>query len=71
MLSRAAGSRYQGAVQGFASSCGAVASIVGLLAGGALYTYLDSGVFLVSAATILSVFFLSFWLSPGPDPKGA
>ena len=66
MLSKAAGGRYQGAVQGFASSCGAVASIVGLLAGGALYAHLGARVFLVSSATILTVFFISVWLSSLP-----
>jgi DHA1 family tetracycline resistance protein-like MFS transporter len=62
MLSKAAGSRHQGAVQGFASSFGAVASIVGLLAGGVLYATLGARVVLVSAATILGVFAVSVWL---------
>ena len=63
MLSKAAGDRHQGAIQGFAGSCGAVASIVGLLAGGALYANLESRVFLVSSVIILSVFFITFWIS--------
>ena len=62
LLSRFSGSEYQGAVQGFASSGGSVASIIGLLAGGVLYGVLGSLVFLVSAATILAVFFLSLKL---------
>jgi MFS transporter, DHA1 family, tetracycline resistance protein len=62
MLSKAAGSRHQGAVQGFASSLGAVASIVGLLVGGVLYASLGAWIFLVSSATILGVFVLSVWL---------
>ena len=59
ILSRLAGSEYQGAVQGFASSGGSVASIIGLLAGGVLYSLLGSFVFLVSAGTILAAFLLS------------
>jgi MFS transporter, DHA1 family, tetracycline resistance protein len=63
MLSKAAGDKYQGAVQGFAGSFGAVASVVGLLAGGVLYASLESGVFLVSSGSIISVFFITVWLS--------
>ena len=62
VLSRLAGSEYQGTVQGFASSGGSVASIIGLLAGGILYSVLGSFVFLVSAGTILAVFLLSLKL---------
>jgi MFS family permease len=67
MLSKAAGSRHQGAVQGFASSFGAVASIVGLVAGGALYANLEARVFLVSSVTILIAFFMTLWLSSQPS----
>lgn len=56
MLSKAAGDRHQGVVQGFASGSGSVASIVGLLLGGSLYARVGATVFLVSAATIFSVF---------------
>ena len=66
MLSKAAGRRHQGTVQGFASSCGAVASIMGLLAGGALYANFEARVFLVSSLIILSVFFITFGLLSGP-----
>jgi MFS family permease len=52
ILSRAADRSVQGAVQGFAGSAGAMASIAGLLLGGALYHALGSGVFLISAALI-------------------
>ncbi len=58
-LSKAAGSVHQGAVQGFASSSGAVASIVGLVVGGLLYDTLGSSVFLLSAGTIGLVCVLS------------
>lgn len=52
LLSRSAGDRVQGAVQGFAGTAGAVASIVGLVVGGVLFTALESRVFLLSAAII-------------------
>ena len=66
MLSKAAGNRHQGAVQGFASSLSAVASIIGLIAGGALYARLASGVFLLSSAVILAVFVVTLWLASRP-----
>ena len=63
----------QGAVQGFASSAGAVASIAGLLLGGALYQWLGSGVFLFSAALIAACFALSLRIIPmstqGTEPS--
>ena len=56
VLSKAAGTRHQGVVQGFAGSAGAVASIIGLLMGGVVYGLLDERVFFLSALTILAVF---------------
>ncbi len=58
LLSKAAGSVYQGAVQGLAGSLGAVASIIGLLAGGLLFASLGPRVFWVSAAVTLVVGFV-------------
>ena len=55
LLSQAAGTRYQGAVQGIAGSLGAVASIVGLLLGGMLFTTLGPRVFWVSSVVSLIV----------------
>lgn len=52
LLSRAAGDRHQGAVQGFAGSVGAVASITGLLLGGALFDAVGPRVFWLSAVLI-------------------
>lgn len=49
LLSQAAGDEAQGVVQGLAGSCGAVASIVGLLVGGALYGSLGWRVFALAA----------------------
>ncbi len=54
-LAKRAGQVYQGAVQGFASSLGAVAGIVGLVAGGLLYNWLGPWVFSASALTALIV----------------
>jgi len=55
VLSKFAGDRYQGVVQGFASSVGAVASIFGLILGGLLYNWIGARVFVVSAVTIFAV----------------
>lgn len=52
VISEAAGSDRQGAVQGLAGSVGAVASIMGLLIGGLLYGFLQEWVFALTAACI-------------------
>ncbi len=62
LLSKAAGKTYQGSVQGFASSLGSLASIIGLIAGGMLYSKIGAGTFLIAAFTIYAVFILSFRL---------
>jgi MFS family permease len=59
LLSTATDRENQGAVQGFASSSGAVASIVGLLVGGLLYGVLGTGVFLLSFAVTMVVVLFS------------
>ena len=58
-LSIVAGDRYQGTVQGFASSAGAVASVIGLVVGGLLFGALEQQVFLLSGVTISIVVVLS------------
>ncbi|RXE56923.1 MFS transporter [Methanoculleus taiwanensis] len=58
-LSKLAGKRYQGAVQGVAGSAGSLASIVGLIAGGILYEQFGAGAFLITAGVIYLVFFLA------------
>jgi MFS family permease len=55
VLSKSAGKRLQGAVQGFASSAGAVASILGLIGGGVAYVRFGASIFLIAAAVILLV----------------
>jgi MFS family permease len=62
LLSMATGREEQGAVQGFASSGGAVASILGLLVGGLLYGVLGTGVFLLAFAITMIVMVLAMWL---------
>ena len=59
VLSRVAGATYQGAVQGIAGSVGALASILGLIAGGLLYETLGGSVFFLAGATIFVVFLLT------------
>jgi DHA1 family tetracycline resistance protein-like MFS transporter len=66
ILSRTTERSMQGAVQGFASSAGAVASIAGLLLGGALYQSLGNRVFLVAAILVALTCGLSFLL-PAKD----
>lgn len=60
VLSKAAGKKYQGAVQGYASSLGSLASIIGLVLGGIIYSGIGSGTFIISAGVIFTVFALSF-----------
>ncbi|MGC2669955.1 MAG: MFS transporter [Candidatus Nitrosopolaris sp.] len=62
ILSRRAGSKLQGAVQGVAGSFGGLASIVGLTLGGFLYNSIGGATFLISAGVILAVFVMSFQL---------
>lgn len=62
LLSKAAGKEYQGSVQGFAGSLGSLASIVGLILGGILYSAIGAITFLISAGVIYLVFILSFRL---------
>jgi len=62
ILSRRAGSKLQGAVQGVAGSFGGLASIVGLTLGGLLYNSIGAATFLISAGVILVIFVMSFRL---------
>lgn len=66
-LSKSAGQRLQGAVQGFASSVGAIASILGLVGGGLAYVRFGASVFVVAAVVILlSAAVAAFYATPGP-----
>jgi MFS transporter, DHA1 family, tetracycline resistance protein len=62
ILSNRAGTVYQGTVQGVANSFGSLASIIGLMMGGLLYSMLGATTFLISAGVIFSVFVMSFRL---------
>jgi MFS transporter, DHA1 family, tetracycline resistance protein len=66
ILSKRAGTRYQGVVQGVASSFTSLASIIGLTTGGILYDLVGGTTFLISAAVIFIVFMLSFRLLRSP-----
>ena len=66
LLSKAAGSASQGAVQGLAGSLGAVASIAGLVLGGVLFASVGSHVFWASAATSVIVGLIHLLQSPKP-----
>ena len=62
ILANRAGTVYQGTVQGVANSFASLASIIGLLVGGLLYTTLGATTFLISAGVIFTVFVMSFRL---------
>jgi len=62
ILSKRAGTVYQGTVQGVANSFASLASIIGLVMGGFLYNMLGSTTFLISAGVIFTVFIMSFRL---------
>ena len=62
LLSKVAGRKYQGTVQGFASSSGSLASIIGLILGGFLYEILDGSTFLIAGLVIYTAFILNFRL---------
>lgn len=64
LLSRRAGDRYQGAVQGLAGSSGAAASILGLVVGGMLFDVVGARVFAISAVLIGVVFLMAWGLRP-------
>jgi MFS family permease len=62
ILSRYAGSKLQGSVQGVAGSFGGLASILGLILGGFLYNAIGAVTFLISAGVIFFIFLMSFQL---------
>ena len=64
LLSRAAGERDQGAVQGLAGSGGAMASIAGLLLGGMLFGVLGANAFNLAAGITLVVCAVAAGIAP-------
>ena len=71
LLSKATNREDQGALQGFASSSGAVASIVGLLVGGLLYGVLGTGVFFLAFAITMIVVLLGLSIPARPASQQA
>ncbi len=62
MLSKLGTRRQQGSIQGIASSSGSLASIIGLLVGGFVFSLLSEGVFLLSALLLFIIFLISIQL---------
>lgn len=62
LLSKIAGRKFQGTVQGLASSFGGLASITGLILGGLLYELLAGASFLIAGLVIYAAFLLNFRL---------
>ncbi len=62
ILSKVAGQKYQGAIQGYASSAGSLASIIGLITGGILYGLIGVTTFWIPGILLLIIFVLSFKL---------
>ena len=69
VLSTVGGSRYQGAIQGHASSMGSAAAIAGLLLGGVLYDALGPTTFAVPSVVILLAGLLSGRISHETAPE--
>ena len=64
VLSKSAGEKMQGAIQGIAGSVGAIASIIGLVIGGIGYISFGAAIFLVSAIVVLLVAIIAVFYSP-------
>lgn len=76
LLARMADGPYQGSVQGYGTAMGSLASILGLLTGGALYHLLEEGIFWISAG-IFALSLLMVWglssttAPPWPEAENA
>ncbi len=62
LLSNHAGEENQGYIQGIGNSAGSLASICGLLVGGALFAHLHGAIFCIPAGLVFIVFTMSFAL---------
>ncbi len=60
ILSKAGGRTYQGAIQGYASSMGSFASIVGLIVGGIIYGQINAFTFLIPSVIMLFLVILFY-----------
>ena len=59
LLSNTGNDEVQGMIQGFASSAGSLASIIGLISGAFLYHILGGNLFMITAAFMLLIALLS------------
>jgi len=62
ILSKIAGEKYQGTIQGYASSIGSLASIIGLISGGLLYGLIGVVTLWIPAILMVVIFTMSFKL---------
>jgi MFS transporter, DHA1 family, tetracycline resistance protein len=62
ILSKVAGHKYQGAIQGIASGAGSLASIIGLIGGGILFHHYHEKTFFITAIIIFIVSIISLRL---------
>lgn len=62
ILSKAAGKEHQGAVQGVSGGFTSLASIIGLVTGGFMFSFFDADTFLIAASMIYCAFLLCFKL---------
>ena len=62
ILSKVAGKKYQGSIQGYASSAGSLASVIGLITGGIIYGFIGEATFWIPGILMFILFVLSFKL---------
>lgn len=55
VLSKIAGDTFQGAIQGYASSTGSLASIIGLIGGGVIYSIFGTFIFIIPAILMVLI----------------
>ena len=61
MLGKIGDKKQQGYIQGIATSCGSLASIIGLIGGGMLYSSVGVSTFVVAASIFVVVFFMNLF----------
>jgi MFS family permease len=71
ILSKLAGQKYQGAIQGYASSSGSLASVIGLITGGLIYGWIGETTFWIPGTFMLIICALCFRLVPLEDTSAA
>lgn len=60
VLAKIAGDEHQGTIQGYASSTGSLASIIGLISGGFIYSFFGTIIFVLPAILMIVISGLSF-----------